>query len=396
MNLKQALMSQNPEIIRHRRALHQIPEVGLSLPKTAAYVCSALAKLQIPYECLVEGNAVVGVISGDHPGPTLALRADMDALPIREETGRSFASQNGAMHACGHDAHTAMLLGAAQYLKAHSSELFGSVKLLFQPGEEYPGGAKPMIDAGCLSNPKVDRVLGLHAGHIHDALPSGTLGFKIGQTMASMDRIALTLEGTGCHGAYPHMGQDLILTASELVVALQRIVAREINPTHPAVVSLCRIQGGQSQNILPNRVDLEGTVRSTHGADRTFLARRIEEIARYTAAAAGVQCHFTYDWKYPPLHNDEIVTKEVYASAKKIFSDDELVLLQDPIMGGEDMAFFLEKVPGTFVFLANPAPIDGVIWPHHHPKFDLAEDALWKGSALFCQAALDYLSAPLP
>ena len=232
------------DIISWRRDLHKMPELGLELPNTSKYIQERLSEMGVEYYTLVKGNAIVGIIKGSKEGKTIALRADMDALPIKEETGLSFASDNGCMHACGHDAHSSMLLGAAKVLNDNRDRLNGNVKLFFQPGEEYPGGALPMIEEGAMENPKVDAVLGLHNGSISKDVAKGKIGVSYGPMMASMDRIFIKIKGQGSHGAYPELSVDPISTAAEVISALQRIVSREIKAIDPVVLSITRIEIG--------------------------------------------------------------------------------------------------------------------------------------------------------
>ena len=252
MNVLEEVKKIEQEIIQWRRDLHKIPELNLYLPKTTKYVEEKLKEMGIEYKTLVNGNAVVGLIKGNSDGKTIGLRADMDALPIEEETGLEFSSTHkGCMHACGHDGHTAMLLGAAKILSENRDKFKGHIKLLFQPGEEYPGGALPMIEEGAMENPKVDAVIGLHEGVIDERVSKGKIAYKDGCMMASMDRFLIKVKGKGCHGAYPQMGVDPIIIASEIILSLQKIASREINTNEPIIVSVCRINGGFSQNIIP-------------------------------------------------------------------------------------------------------------------------------------------------
>lgn len=379
------------DIVAWRRDLHKIPELGLELPKTSKYIQGVLDELGIEYHTLVNGNAIVGLIPGSGGGRTLGLRADTDGLPIREETGLAFASDNGCMHACGHDGHTAMLLGAAKILSENRHLFKGNIKLLFQPGEEYPGGALPMIEEGAMENPKVDAVMGLHNGSIYKDIPKGQIGICYGPMMASMDRVLIKVKGQGAHGAYPELSVDPVLTASELVVALQRIVSRETRAIEPAVLSICRIQGGFNQNIIPEEVELEGTVRTVNNETRNRIARRIDEVSRGITSSAGGNYELTYDFKYPPLINSEEFTGFFEETAKKLLGEDKIFMMKNPVMGGEDMAYFLEKAPGTFFFLSNPKEVDGVVYPHHNSKFDIDEGLFYMGSALFIQTALEFL-----
>lgn len=379
------------KIISWRRDLHQIPELGLDLPKTTQYIKEALDEIGIEYHTLVDGNAVVGIINGEQEGKTIALRADTDGLPIKEETGLAFASTNGCMHACGHDGHTAMLLGAAKILNDNKDMLKGNVKLLFQPGEEYPGGALPMIEEGALENPKVDAIIGLHNGTISKDVVKGKIGVSYGPLMASMDRILIKIKGKGAHGAYPELSVDPITISAELITALQTIISREIRAVEPAVLSICRIQGGFNQNIIPDEVELEGTVRTVNNETRQRIAQRIEEITKGITLGMRADYEVIYDFKYPPLINSEEFTKFFVESARKIILEEDIMEIKNPVMGGEDMAYFLEKVPGTFFFLSNPREIEGVVYPHHNSKFDIDENLFYKGTALFVQGVVDFL-----
>lgn len=379
------------QIISWRRHLHKIPELGLELPKTSKYVQEELSKMGIEYHTLINGNAIVAIIKGAEEGKTIALRADMDALPIREETGLPFASDNGCMHACGHDAHTSMLLGAGKILNENRDKLKGNVKLFFQPGEEYPGGALPMIEEGAMENPKVDAVLGLHNGSISKDVEKGKIGVSYGAMMASMDRILIKIKGKGSHGAYPEQSIDPISTAAEVISALQRIVSREVKAIDPAVVSITRINGGFNQNIIPDEVEMEGTVRAVNPETRNFIARRIEEVTKGITSAMRAECEVEYEFKYPPLINSKSFTEFFVESAKKVISEEDIFDMKDPVMGGEDMAYFLEKAAGTYFFLSNPKEVDGEIYAHHNSKFDVDESILHIGSSLFVQTVVDFL-----
>ncbi len=378
-------------IIAHRRNLHQIPELGLELPQTVAYVCRVLDELNIPYEVYEDISSVVALIEGSGRGRTLAIRADMDALPIREETDLPFQSTNGNMHACGHDGHTAILLGAAKYLQEHRHLFKGNVKLLFQAGEEYPGGAEPMIRRGALQNPKVDAIIGLHQGFIHPDVPKGKIGISYGALMASMDRFLIKVIGKGAHGAYPQNSVDAISTAAELVGALNKIVSREIPATEPCVLSICRIQGGYNQNILPDIAELEGTVRATNQQIREKIARRIEEISNAVTAAFGASAEVIYDFKYPATVNNKEFTMFFEKVCGKVIGEDKVVLLEKPVMGGEDMSYFLNEVPGTYFFLSNPKDGKNPV-PHHNSKFDIDEDLMMLGAKLFINVSIAFLN----
>lgn len=391
INVLEEVKKVEADIIAWRRDLHQIPELGLQLPKTTKYIKDRLDEMGIDYYTLVDGNAIVGLIKGGTEGKTIALRADMDALPIKEETDLPFASVNGCMHACGHDAHASILLGVAKILNANKDKLKGNVKLFFQPGEEYPGGALPMIEEGAMENPRVDAVLGLHSGTISKDVEKGKIGVCYGPMMASMDRILIRIKGKGAHGAYPELSVDPISVAAELISTLQRIISREKKAIDPAVLSICRIQGGFNQNIIPDEVELEGTVRTVNNETRQMIARRIEEVTKGVTMAMRADYELQYDFKYPPLINSEEFTRFFVESAKKIIPEKDIYEMKYPVMGGEDMAYFLEKAPGTFFFLSNPKEVEGVVYPHHNSKFDIDESVLFKGAALFIQGVVDFL-----
>ncbi|MDU5082692.1 M20 family metallopeptidase [uncultured Tissierella sp.] len=391
-NIIQEVKKIEEDIINWRRELHQIPEIGLDLPKTAKFIMDELDNMNIEYHTLVNGNAIVGLIKGKEEGKTIGLRADTDALPVKEKTGLEFASNNGCMHACGHDGHTAILLGVAKVLNENKDKFKGNVKLLFQPGEEYPGGAKPMIEEGALENPKVDAVMGLHLGNLGKEIPKGKIGVSYGAMMAAVDVMYIKINGKGSHGAYPHQSIDPIVTASEIVLALQTIISREVDPVEPAVVSVTRIDGGFNHNIIPDSVEIQGTIRTVNEETRQRISRRIEEIVKGITLAHGASYEIDYEFCYPALINSEEFTKGFVESAKKIIPEEDIIEMKSPVMGAEDMSFFLQEVPGTFFYLSNMAEIDGEFHPHHNPKFDIDEGEMWKGAALIIQNTIDWLN----
>ncbi len=391
MELKDQVMAYEQQIIQWRRDLHQIPEVGLHLPKTAAYVAEELKKLGITCKNNVGGSGIVALIEGEAKGKTIALRADMDALAIREETDLEYVSTNDNMHACGHDAHTAMLLGAAKVLKDNRHLLKGNVKLLFQAAEEGPGGAKPMLEEGAFENPKVDAVLGLHTGAVGGDIKNGQVGVCFGKMMASMDRFVVKVKGKGCHGAYPEKGVDPIVIAAQIIVSLQSLVSREVQATEPAVVTVGKIHGGTAFNIIPDEVEFEGTVRSTDHHVREWLAKRIGELTQSIAQGMRGQVEYDFYYGYPPLVNDPDFTREFILSVKKVVEEENIMEVKIPVMGGEDMAYFLEQVPGTYFFLGSIMKLDGVQHPHHNSRFMLDESVFATGTALLAQGAIDWL-----
>lgn len=388
----------NPElindIIKWRRDLHQIPELGNDLPKTAAYVKSVLDELGVKYTDNV--GIECGIVAeikgtGEGNGKVVALRGDMDGLPVTEETNLEFASKNGCMHACGHDAHTATLLGTVKALNEIKNQFGGTVKFLFQPGEETCTGAKPMVEAGALKNPDVDYVLGLHVGNIGNAGKPGDVLFAKGGMMACLDRFKMTVHGKGSHGAYPHNSKDTIVMAAHIVTAIQEIISREIDPVEPGVITIGQFHGGSTYNVIPPTVEIEGTLRAVNEETRSMLAKRIGEVAESVAKAYRGSVTYDYLGGAPPLVNDTEVTERVFKVAQETLGAENVAYMEKPVMGGEDFAYYLKEVPGTFMFMANPLPIDGVIYPHHNPKFAIDDTILDRGVKLFVAATLDLL-----
>jgi len=385
-------------IVGWRRDLHKIPETGVDTPQSEAYLCGELDKLGIPYKKGVGKHGIVGLIEGKKPGKVFALRADFDGLPIKEDTGLPFASTNGCMHACGHDAHAAMLLGAAKIVKEHVNDLEGSVKLIFQPGEEGcpdgPGGAKRMLDDGAFENPKPDSVAGLHTGVIwaQQEMKPGDVAVHYSGMFACMDRFSITVKGKGAHGAQPNNSIDPISIASQIICEIQTIVSREIDPLVPGIISICQVHAGTAFNIIPNECFLEGTVRALSNEMRKYLAQRIGEISKSVAEGMKGSVVFNYNWDGPaPLVNNPEVTQEFRDMAEELFGKEKVKELTRPTMGGEDMAFFLEQVPGTYFFLNSGNPDKKTDIPNHNPKFDVDEDVLWVGSAALAGMALTWL-----
>ncbi len=378
-----------PALVAVRREIHQAPELGFEETRTAALVADRLRALGLPVQTGVAKTGVVALVEGAHPGPTLLLRADMDGLPVQEATGAPYASRHaGRMHACGHDGHVAMLLAAAECLAARRDRLHGRVKLVFQPAEEGPGGAEPMIRAGVLAEPRVDAAFGIH---LLNDFPVGTVGLRPGPVMAATDRIGLRVRGRGGHGAAPHQTVDSVVVAAHVVTALQAIAAREVAPTMPVVVTIGTIHGGFRYNVIAPEVELTGTVRSFDARLRQELPGRIERIARGVAAAFGAEVQASYDFGYPATVNDPGMTALARGAAAAVVGEAR-VLAMDPLMGGEDMSYFLEAVPGCFAFVGSADPARGLDHPHHSPRFDFDEAALPIGVQLLVRTAERYLA----
>ena len=380
------------QVISWRRALHEIPEFIFELHKTSQFVRERLAEMGIASEGIAK-TGIVAVIKGEAQGRTIALRADMDAIALREETGLPYASRHdGYMHACGHDAHMAMVLGAAKILSEHRRDLRGNVKLLFQPAEEHQGGARQMIEEGCLENPKVDAILGLHVGPLFEQVGTGVIGIHAGTIMASIDTFFVKVQGRGGHSAMPHRSIDPITTASAMIGGLQTIISRELNPSHPAVITIGSIKGGTSPHIIPEGVEFGGTVRTVHENDRTYIEKRIKEVCRSMAGANRAEVEIDFRNYYPTTVNHREFTRFFLKSAEKVVTKENVVELDEPHMGGDDMAYFLELVMGNYFILGSNNPTKGIVHPNHHPRFNLDEDVLWIGPAVFAQAAFDFLN----
>lgn len=367
------------DVIRWRRQIHRRPELGFAEHETSALVERELRAGGLAVERMC-GTAIVARLDGGKPGRTIALRADMDGLPIDERTGLDFASEApGAMHACGHDAHTAMLLGAAISLARERERVPGRIKFFFQPAEEGPGGARPMIEAGAMRDPDVEAVAMLH---VWPTLAAGTVGLRAGAMTASCDDFDVEIRGRGGHAGYPHLAIDTIPVAAEIVGALQRIVSRESDPSTAAVVHVGRIDGGYRRNVVADVTRLSGTVRCLDEAVRGALPERIERIVAGICAAHRATHEIRFEYGYPSVINDAELAKTVAHIAGDVGEVDGVVMLDRPTMGAEDFAYFASAAPGCMIRLGCASPGD----PHpaslHSPEFRLDERALSTGLAL--------------
>ncbi len=375
-------------IIDIRRELHKHPELMYEEIKTSALVRRELDNLGIAYQSPIAKTGVLASI-GNGNGPCVALRADMDALPIHEETDVPFRSEvDGKMHACGHDCHTAMLLGAAKILKSKENEFNGTIKLFFQPAEEGGAGGKLMREEGALENPKVERIFGLH---VWPQMPTGQIGSREGTFLAATTFLDLTIKGVGGHAAVPHLTKDPVLTSAQIITNLQSIISRELDPLDSGVVSISAIQGGKAANVIPSEVKILGTLRSLTMDGLKKLQKRVKEIAENIAKAHDCEAIVEYPGNdYPPTVNDG----EMWDFAKKVGSDmlgEENVSELDAVMGGEDFAYYTEKVKGCFVVLGMQNEDIDAIYSVHHPMFKADEDALHIGTALHTMFALKSL-----
>jgi amidohydrolase len=378
-----------------RRDFHMHPELGFQEIRTAGIVAQELQALGMEVTKGVGKTGVVGLLEGAKPGPTLLVRFDMDALPITEETGAEYASQNpGVMHACGHDAHTAIGLTVARMLHTHRDELAGTIKFCFQPSEEGPNGAEVggnelMIRDGVLNSPAVDMSLALH---IWNEKPLGWLGIAAKPVMAGADIFTITVTGRGGHGAIPDRAVDPIVAAANMVLALQTVVSRNVSPLDTAVVSVTNIHGGTAFNIIPQEVKLEGTIRTFDTGIRQRVVERIEQIADGVASAMGCQAEVSIKSITPALVNDPSLAVRVQETARRVLPQSDLDV-EYQTMTAEDMAFMQQKIPGCFFFVGSNDATRGLDYGHHHPKFDFNEEVLVRASALMASAAWDVLQS---
>ncbi len=373
-----------PGVVDLRRRLHAIPELGMELPATARMVEAELRGLGLQP---VRVGSGMWADLGDR-GPLVAVRADMDALPVEERTGLAHASRHpGRMHACGHDAHTACLLGAAGLLvqEAARGDLPFRVRLVFQAGEEGFFGALPLIEAGVLDG--VAAMVGGHVGGFGTDLKPGQAGFLHGPMMAAADRFQGAFLGPGGHGSEPHASKDPVSALAEYVLALNTLRARELDQTRPAVISVCTVHAGESFNVIPARAEFSGTARSVHQDVRAVLAERIGAVARDIARRHGLEVEYQWLQGYPPVVNHPRASALAAAAAEQLLGPGRVVVMTRPSMGGEDFAYYLERVPGCYWFLNTQSPERGITHPNHSARFDLDEDLLWVLTAVNLAAA---------
>ncbi len=389
--LRDAAKAILPEVVATRRRIHKRPEIGLQLPETQAVVADGLRDLGLEPRLGIRTTSVTATIEGARPGPTGLLRADMDALPLREDTGLDFASEvDGAMHACGHDTHVAMLLGAARLLVERRDQLDGNVLLMFQPGEEGYHGAQVMLDEGLLDGADVKRAVALH---ISTRYPAGTIALRPGAMLASADRIVATVRGRGGHASTPQLALDPITAAAEFVLALQVAVTRRVDVFDPAVITIARISGGTTNNIIADAVEIEGTIRTISPERRAAIAALVHQIAGGIAAAHGATIDLEIVPGYPVTMNDPEVVAWIRGLAAQLGDKATIDDLVAPIMGAEDFSYVIERVPGMMAFLgARPASEEPETAPQNHSNLVVfEEEPMALGVALYAAAALDFL-----
>lgn len=393
MNLVKELKLIENDIINWRRDLHKLAEVGLVLPNTEAYLKSELDKMCISYT-LYEGCSGISAVIGNKDGKVVGLRADIDAIPIDEESGVDFASTSSAMHACGHDAHAAMLLGVAKVLKSNEDSLNGKIKLIFQPGEEYDGGAKVMIDQGVLENPKVDAVFAQHVMLGHHLQP-GMIILKDNQVMASSDSFYVKVKGVGGHAATPEDCVDPIVMATQVINNIYSMVSREVSALDSTCVSIVNVKSEQpdmlAYNIIPNYVEILASVRCLDNKLRDYINNRVEQIVKSTVEGLRGSHEYTYNYGYPTLVNNPAMVSIVRESANCIVGERAVITMPRAVMGSEDASYFLDKVPGAYYGIVVGNLNNDDYYPAHHPKMKIDESGLVTGAMVMLQSALNFL-----
>lgn len=388
-NIGEQAKNMNDRLIAWRRHLHANPELAFETPETAAYIVGELEGMGVTnIRRELAQHGLVALIEGGKPGKVLGMRTDLDALNLAEDTGLPFAATNGWMHACGHDAHMAMSLGAAELIMARRDQLAGAVKLIFQPGEETSLGAPAMIRDGALENPTVDAIVGMHTGGLWGGAEAGEIGYRHGALMASSDFFTVNINGKGGHGGSPHLTVDPIAIGCQIWSTLQTLISREVNPMQPAVVTIGAMHAGTAGNIIAPTCVLQGTLRTMNADVRKTLRRRIEEIVREVAHLMRGSAFAEFVDGPPPVINDRELTDSLRRAATDVLGADHVHEIPEPTTAGEDYAFFTEKIPGTYFF--HPSFMKGREYPHHHPKFDIDETVLWVGSATLAQFALTW------
>lgn len=388
LNVKKLALEQKDYITEQRHYFHSHPELGTEEYNTTKHIVEELQKMGVETITFNECTGCVGIIKGAYPGKTVMLRADIDALPIQEgDLSKPYASQTpGVMHACGHDCHTAMLLGAAKILSAHREEIHGTVKLLFQMAEEIGTESRHYVENGSLDD--VDAIFGMHIWSLIDA---GFANFEDGERMACSDRFTINIYGKAAHGSAPNEGVDAIVAAAAVVMGLQQLVSRKNDPQNTFVLTVGMMNGGKQNNVIADHVELVGTTRVFNKAFRQTLPDLIRNTAKSIAAGYGCDVDSTYFFGPAPLINEHRGLNDIARSAvRKIMGDDALIHM-DKLMGAEDFSVYLDKVPGVYGFLGGRNEGKGICCVHHHPAFDVDEDVFPDGAAVYTQFALDYL-----
>ena len=391
LDLKGEIARITPDLVELRRDFHQHPELAFQETRTAQVVAERLRALGLEVKTGIGRTGVVGLLRGRSGGRTIAIRADMDALPVTETGLLPYRSQNaGVMHACGHDGHTAAALSVARLLADHREDVHGAVKFIFQPAEEAASGAEEMIKDGAMRDPEVDSVLSLH---LWNYLPVGTVGFRAGPIFSSADDMRIVIQGRGGHGGLPHQTIDPIPVAAQVILALQLLVSRNISPFEPAVLTIGMVQGGSAFNVIPETVTLAGTVRAYDLKVRDYLVERAEETVRGICLGAGATYQFNARFCCPPVVNDEAVTALARRAAQRVLGAEHVVTANQATTG-DDVAYFNQAAPGCYFLVGSGNEQKGYTRPHHHQEFNFDEDALPVAVAVLAQGALDLLDRP--
>jgi amidohydrolase len=393
LDLKTEIDERVPDLIAMRRDLHEHPELAFEEVRTSGIVAQRLKALGLEVQTGVAKTGVVGLLRGGASGPgakTLAIRADMDALPILEENDIEYRSQiDGKMHACGHDGHTSILLTVADILSKRRAELKGNVKFVFQPAEEMVGGAEPMVEQGAME--QVDGVIGLHLISNYEI---GRVGVRSGPVFAGAQRFDITVKGKGGHAAMPDSAVDPIVIAAQIILALQTLISRETSPFSPAVITVASVHSGTAFNIIPEQATLLGTMRAFTKEHQQYLARRVAEVANGIATAMGGGCEISWNDAIPPCVNDLAMTELVHKAASATVGEDHVDDGEEVMTtGSDDMAIFLNTVPGCYFIVGAHNEAKGVKYPHHHPRFNIDEEALPVGVEVLTRATLDFLQS---
>jgi len=388
MKIRELAKKHEGQIIAWRREFHKNPELSWEEIKTGNRICEELTGMNIKLKRVAK-TGILGTLKGNKPGKTVALRADMDALLVKEVNDVPYRSKNeGVMHACGHDGHVAMLLGAAKILSQMQNEIKGTVKFIFQPAEEIAQGAEKMIHEGVING--VDAVLGIH---LWADLETGKVSLEPGPRMASMDLFKITIKGKGGHGSMPHQGVDAIIAAAAVVMALQSIVSREISPLDPAVLTIGKFYGGEGFNVLCDEVFMEGTTRCFDPQVRNKFPSLLKRITKKTAEAFRAKGESEYILGSPPVINNSQISRIASQAVINNFGAESVIKLEK-VTAGEDFALYAQKIPGAMAFVGARNENKGAVYPHHHKKFNIDEDALIIGTTLYSQFALDFLNEP--
>lgn len=388
--LREKAMAMKPWLVQIRRDFHRHPELSLEEKRTSKEIRRHLDEMGIPYETYEGQTAVVALIKGAQEGKTVALRGDMDGLPIQEKNKTEYCSIiDGVMHACGHDAHITILLGAAKLLSGMTDKIKGNIKLLFQPAEETVGGAERMVKSGCMENPKVDYVTGLH---VMPYLPCGIIESRHGALNGASDNIYIHIKGKAAHGAYPEMGTDAIFLAGHVITALQGVASRSVSPLDSVVLTLGTIEGGVKENVLAEEVKIRGTLRTLHPVTRTMVKERIKRIVAYVCASYEGEGHVEIEEGYEALINDPEVVDIIQHTAEEYLGKEAFLWKEKPSLGVEDMSYFIKESKGAYYHLGCGNMEKNIIAPLHNEGFDIDEDCLSIGVMMQAAIALELLN----